>query len=319
MSAALGTLAYTVVCRALHALRWRRSCQAHDELKQELFDRINFDPTLFNFLHAGSLDGLWYWNLEHPEQEWLSPRLKEVLGYQDRELPNTSAWWREMVFPEDLDLTTECFQRYCADPTYRYDHILRCRHRSGATVWIRCRGLLIRNAAGTPIRMLGAHTNVTAMQCIEARLGVRLPPDAGQELVWTCERDGRCDFLSEQWIGYTGIPAPAQLGFGWLEQVHADDRLGLWAASDAVATGTGSASTIEVRLRRRDGAFRRFDTRAMSLRDAEDQFGRMMAPARDMLHRSSGRDRSGADSGRGVTSATRVIGIPDECSHGTYS
>ena len=36
-------------------------------------------------------------------------------------------------------------------------------------------------------------------------------------LVWTCLPDGRCDYLSPQWVGYTGIPADQQLGMRWLD------------------------------------------------------------------------------------------------------
>jgi PAS domain S-box-containing protein len=43
-------------------------------------------------------------------------------------------------------------------------------------------------------------------------------------LIWTCRGDGPCDYLSPQWLEYTGIPAADQLGFGWLNQLHPDDR-----------------------------------------------------------------------------------------------
>ena len=57
------------------------------------------------------------------------------------------------------------------------------------------------------------------------------------QLTWTCAADGPCDFLSQQWVTYTGIAEAPQLGFGWIEQVHPDDRERLqqrW--SEAVAT-----------------------------------------------------------------------------------
>ena len=44
------------------------------------------------------------------------------------------------------------------------------------------------------------------------------------QLAWTCDRDGRCDFLNNRWCEYTGIPLQQQLGFEWLNQVHPDDR-----------------------------------------------------------------------------------------------
>jgi PAS domain S-box-containing protein len=88
------------------------------------------------------------------------------------------------------------------------------------------------------------------------------------QLVWTCEPDGACKFLSRQWVEYTGIPASEQLGHGWLAQLHPDDRHRVATAWNA-AVATGSRFEIEYRIRRHDGAYRWFDTRAVPLRDAE--------------------------------------------------
>ena len=139
-------------------------------LKRELYDLVRRDGAIFEFLQSGSLDGLWFWDIEHPEEEWLSPRFKEVFGYADHEVPNTSAWWQQNIFPEDLPLVHENFRRHCADPGHPYDQIVRYRHKNGSTVWIRCRGTAIRDGSGKPIRMLGAHTDVTAIvQAEQAR------------------------------------------------------------------------------------------------------------------------------------------------------
>ena len=43
------------------------------------------------------------------------------------------------------------------------------------------------------------------------------------ELVWTCTPEGKCSYLSPQWIEYTGISEAAQLDFGWTEHIYTDD------------------------------------------------------------------------------------------------
>ncbi|MFM2055931.1 MAG: hypothetical protein RLY71_316 [Pseudomonadota bacterium] len=86
------------------------------------------------------------------------------------------------------------------------------------------------------------------------------------QLVWTCTAEGSCDFLSDQWGRYTGLDPASQLGSIWLEQVHPDDRERLvqtWTR----CVGTGQDLQTEFRLRRHDGAYRWFDTRALPLRD----------------------------------------------------
>lgn len=91
--------------------------------------------------------------------------------------------------------------------------------------------------------------------------------EAMQHLVWTCRADGYCDFLSSQWVAYTGRPEAEQLGFGWAEAVHPADREAALAAWEHAAK-TESVLDTEFRIRRHDGEYRWFKTRAVPVRDA---------------------------------------------------
>ena len=84
------------------------------------------------------------------------------------------------------------------------------------------------------------------------------------QLVWTWKPDGRCDYLSQRWLDYTGGDEAAQLGQGWAEQIHPEDRdVFLGVAREAMANGIEFHA--QVRLRRYDGAHRWFDTRVVPL------------------------------------------------------
>ena len=144
--------------------------QKEHYLKKELYELVRSDPAIFEFLQAGSLDGIWYWDVERQDQEWMSPRFKALFGYRDDEIPNTSEWWQANIFPEDRDLALDNFAKHLADPDHPYDQIVRYRHRDGSSVWVRCRGLAVRNERGEPIRLLGCHTDVTALKRAEEDL-----------------------------------------------------------------------------------------------------------------------------------------------------
>ena len=144
--------------------------QEEHYLKKELYELVRSDPAIFEFLQAGSLDGIWYWDVERQDQEWMSPRFKELFGYRDDEIPNTSEWWMANIFPEDRDVALDNFAKHLADPHHPYDQIVRYRHRDGSSVWVRCRGLAVRNERGEPIRLLGCHTDVTALKRAEEDL-----------------------------------------------------------------------------------------------------------------------------------------------------
>lgn len=38
-------------------------------LKKELYELIKNDESIFDFIQESSLDGMWYWDLENPENE----------------------------------------------------------------------------------------------------------------------------------------------------------------------------------------------------------------------------------------------------------
>ncbi|MQX35961.1 PAS domain-containing sensor histidine kinase [Roseospira navarrensis] len=139
-------------------------------LKDELYALVRKDPAVFEFLQNGSLDGMWYWDLDSPDDEWLSPRFKSLFGYADDEMPHTTAWWQSNIHPDDLAVVQANFEKHKADPAHPFDQIIRYRHREGHTVWVRCRGLMVRDPDGTPRRMLGAHTDVTALKQAEEAL-----------------------------------------------------------------------------------------------------------------------------------------------------
>ncbi|HKR43144.1 MAG TPA: response regulator, partial [Paraburkholderia sp.] len=91
--------------------------------------------------------------------------------------------------------------------------------------------------------------------------------EALPHLVLTCGADGNCDFVSKQWLDYTGLDAGQSHGLAWLDAVHADDREEIrhtWLK--AVSSGAADYRH-ELRIRRHDGVFRWFDVRIVPMRD----------------------------------------------------
>ena len=121
---------------------------------------------------------------------------------------------------------------------------------------------LIDLATHTAAICLGRHRQMQALRDSEHRF--RQLAESLPQLVWTCGPEGYCDYLSRQWLDYTGMPAIAQLGYGWQQQLHPADRDRVVEAwTQAVANGTEFHR--EFRLRRHDGTYRWFDTRAVPL------------------------------------------------------
>ena len=138
-------------------------------LEEEFYQKIQKDKLIFDFLETNSLDGIWYWDMENPENEWLSPKFWEVLGYSHKEKKHLVSQWQELIFPEDLEKTIENFNKHYEDSNYPYDQIVRYKHKKGHTVWIRCRGNIIRDEKGKPLRMIGVHNDITIQKINEEK------------------------------------------------------------------------------------------------------------------------------------------------------
>ncbi len=95
--------------------------------------------------------------------------------------------------------------------------------------------------------------------------------EAMPQFVWSCRADGSWDYVSPQWVQYTGLTAQDLLGFGWLKVVHPHDR------SDVVRTWRRArrqlgSYDVECRLRRSDGDWRWFRARGTRIEgDAFDE------------------------------------------------
>jgi len=130
-------------------------------LQKEFYELIKAETNIFDFIQDISLDGLWYWDIENPENEWMNPKFWLTLGYNPDEMPHKASAWQHIIHPDDLKVAIDNFNKHCENSNHPYDQVVRYAHKDGSTVWIRCRGLAVRNKEGKAVRMLGAHINIT--------------------------------------------------------------------------------------------------------------------------------------------------------------
>ncbi|MFO0748468.1 MAG: PAS domain S-box protein [Myxococcota bacterium] len=140
-------------------------------LRRDLRERVRRDPELLERILDVALDGFWYWDLEHPEHNFQSPALCRLLGLDPAEVRHLASEWRALILPDDILSARANMQRHYADPSVPYDQYVRYHHQDGRVVWVRCRGLAIRDGNGKPIRMLAAQTDVTVLKDTQEALG----------------------------------------------------------------------------------------------------------------------------------------------------
>ncbi|MFB2771512.1 response regulator [Pelatocladus sp. BLCC-F211] len=134
--------------------------QAEERLRQaqRLQIELQLLEDILETAHAG------YWNWDIPgNQVYLSPSFKQMFGYEDHELPNTSETWHSLIFREDLPGVLESFEQHIKSrgqiPCYNE---VRYQHKDGSTVWVICSRRVIKwDQDGNPLRMIGCHINIT--------------------------------------------------------------------------------------------------------------------------------------------------------------
>ena len=147
----------------------------------------------------------------------------------------------------------------------------RLQRDDGAWRWLLERGCPHLGPSGEFVGFIGTCIDITehretVEQLRENRARFKTLAESLPQMIWTCLRDGYTDYLSRQWLDYTGRSESQQLGSGWLEQVHPDDRVKVhseWAR----VVASGDTYDISFRIRRFDGVYRWFKTRAVPLRD----------------------------------------------------
>lgn len=94
-------------------------------------------------------------------QTFLSDRWKEMLGFAPDELAATQEEWQARIHPTDRDRVIGALQAHLRgeNDLYRVEYRMLCR--DGGYKWIAACGRAVFDAAGHPVRLIGAHMDIT--------------------------------------------------------------------------------------------------------------------------------------------------------------
>ncbi|XSG76803.1 PAS domain S-box protein [Herpetosiphon llansteffanensis] len=153
---------------------------------------------------------------------------------------------------------------------------------------------LIKNTQGQIQGTVGINRDITAYKQAtqalqESEQRFRTLTESLPQLIWTCSIDGSCDYLSQQWVQYTGISEAEQLGLAWIKQIHPDDQakiLNEWSH----ALNNRQKFHSEYRIRRHDNTYRWFDTQAVPFFNQQGEIIKWFGASNDIDDRKRAED-----------------------------
>lgn len=122
----------------------------------------------FNLAVQGSNDAIWDWNVEN-DRLYLSPRLQEMLGFDERELPYLFTGWLRLIHGADRDRFSAALQAHI-EQRRPFRAEFRVRARDGQWRWLLARGEAVRNRRGQALRVVGSYSDITESKLAEEAL-----------------------------------------------------------------------------------------------------------------------------------------------------
>lgn len=123
----------------------------------------------------GARDGIWDWDIRR-NILYLSPRFKEILGYEDHQIRADLESWYAHTHPEDLpslELALDIQANVECPLLLEY----RMLHADGSIVWVVLQGTVVFED-GVPVRAAGSLSDITYRKLVETELRRRATHDA---------------------------------------------------------------------------------------------------------------------------------------------
>jgi PAS domain S-box-containing protein len=213
--------------------------------------------------------GVWDWTIP-TGKVFFSSLWKSMLGFADDDVGDDLAEWSDRIHPDDWLTCQADLHRHFRRQTqfYRSEHRVRCK--DGHYKWILDQGRVVTwDTDGSPLRMIGTHTDLTGLKEVEADLRkLSFAVEQSPHSIIITDLDSRIEYVNAAFLANSGYPPHEVIGrkAGFTRSGATDP--GLYAALRECLR-QGKAWQGEFINRRRDGELRTELARIFPLRQAD--------------------------------------------------
>ena len=210
----------------------------------------------------------------------------QTFGYSREELENGSLYWNRMTPQEYSELDEQKMQELQANGActpFEKEYF----HKDGTRIPILLAIATIegREEGYSVCLVLDISQRKQAqLKLRESEQQYRFLSESIPQIVWSCNPQGECEYISQRWVEYTGKTIAEAKSFGWLEFLHPEDVESvthIWHKS----LTSGELYEAEMRYRRSDGIYRWFLVRALPMKDEQGQVLKWFGTSTDIHER----------------------------------
>ena len=218
-----------------------------------------------------------------------NPKLGTMLGYNEQELINEH--FTEFTHPEDRPSDAAQYRELLEKMSGSYQMAIRCIRKDGGIIWGLLAVSLIRDREGAPLFAIRMIEDITDRKRAEEAIVksrnfyLSLIGELPNPIRRT-DADGMCDYFNKAWLAHTGRTMNQEIGDGWVQSVHAEDRDRLLTLQFN-SFSTHSPYVTEYRLRYYNGDYRWVMEFGSPFHEIDGSFGGYISSCYDVQDRKT--------------------------------
>lgn len=131
----------------------------------------------YRLLNLATNDAVWDWDVRK-DTLWWNDGVERLFGYPASEVTSDFSWWVDRVHPDDRERVDESLRATAASAASSWSEDYRFLRRNGTYADIQDRGYVMRDAAGTTVRMIGTMQDITERKETQHKIEVLAYCDA---------------------------------------------------------------------------------------------------------------------------------------------
>ncbi|MES3008609.1 MAG: PAS domain-containing protein [Pseudomonadota bacterium] len=121
------------------------------------------------YLVKATSDAIWDWN-PNTRELWWSDSLYEMFGYRAEDMGTTGDFWAQCVHPEDRARVVPSIMQAAKGDAGEWRAEYRFQRKDGSYAWVSDRSIVLRDANGKALRLVGGLSDITARKSLEEQL-----------------------------------------------------------------------------------------------------------------------------------------------------